>query len=201
MTGPALPSPERIAAVLRFLDETNRLKDTLRSGRTPEGRQESTAEHSWRLCLLVILFGDALEDVDLMRLIKICIVHDLGEAISGDVPAIDQRAGDDRAARERADLVTLCAPLPGDLRAEIVGLWDEYAEARTPEAVLAKGFDKIETMLTHSTGKNPDDFDYRFNLNYGLPATNRHPLLAAIRAQVDDRTRRLDRGWTGPGDR
>ena len=193
MTQPHLPSAERISSVLAFLDETNRLKDTLRSGHTPGGRQESTAEHSWRLCLLVILFGDELEGVDLLRLIKICIVHDLGEAISGDVPAIDQCAGNDRATRERADLVTLCAPLPGDLKAEMLALWDEYAEAKSPEAILAKGFDKIETMLTHSTGKNPDNFDYAFNLGYGLPATDHHPLLAAIRAQVDDRTRALDK--------
>ena len=189
----SIPAPARISAVLAFLDETNRLKDTLRSGRTPEGRQESTAEHSWRLCLLVILFGQDLEGIDLLRLLKICIVHDLGEAISGDVPAIHQRAGDDRAARERQDLVTLCAPLPGDLRDEILGLWDEYAAAATPEAIMAKGFDKIETMLTHTTGRNPDDFDYGFNLTYGVPATDRHPLLKAIRAQVDDRTRALCR--------
>ena len=188
-TAPALH--DRIAAILSFMDRANRLKDTLRSGRTPEGRQESTAEHSWRLCLLAILLSDELEGVDLLRLIKICIVHDLGEAISGDVPATRQRAGDDRAARERNDLVTLCAPLPDDLKAEMIALWDEYAEAETPEAVIAKGLDKIETMLTHSTGSNPDDFDYGFNLNYGVEATGRHPLLAAIRAQVDARTRKL----------
>ncbi|MDP2119320.1 MAG: HD domain-containing protein [Hoeflea sp.] len=191
MTSPSVPSLERISAVLSFLDEANRLKDTLRSGRTPEGRQESTAEHSWRLCLLVTLLAGELEGVDVLRLLKICIVHDLGEAISGDVPAIHQRAGDDRAARERADLLTLCAPLPEDLRAEIVALWDEYAEAASPEAILAKGFDKIETMLTHSTGKNDADFDYRFNLGYGVAATSRHPLLAALRAQVDDRHLRI----------
>jgi len=185
------PSLERISAVLSFLDEANRLKDTLRSGRTPEGRQESTAEHSWRLCLLVIVLSGELEGVDVLRLLKICIVHDLGEAISGDVPAIDQRAGDDRASRERADLVTLCAPLPEDLKAEIVALWDEYASAATPEAILAKGLDKIETMLTHSTGKNDADFDYRFNLGYGLEATGRHPLLRALRAQVDARHRAI----------
>jgi len=196
MTPPYLPAAERIAAILTFLDETNRLKDTLRSGHTPQGRRESTAEHSWRLCLLVILFGDELENVDLLRLVKICIVHDLGEAISGDVPAVDQLAGDDRAARERADLVTLCAPLPDDLKREIVSLWDEYCAAKSPEAIFAKGFDKIETMLTHSTGKNPADFDYGFNLEYGLPATDRHPLLIAIRAQVDERTRSLDKGAT-----
>lgn len=180
---------ERMSSVLAFLDEANRLKDTLRSGRTPQGRQESTAEHSWRLCLLAILLAGELKDVDLLRLLKICIVHDLGEAISGDVPATEQRAGDDRAERERADLITLCAPLPEDLRSEIVSLWDEYAQAASPEAIMAKGLDKIETMLTHSTGKNDDDFDYRFNLGYGLPATNRHPLLIALRQHVDKRHR------------
>ncbi len=180
---------ERMSSVLAFLDEANRLKDTLRSGRTPQGRQESTAEHSWRLCLLAILLAGELKDVDLLRLLKICIVHDLGEAISGDVPATKQRAGDDRAERERADLITLCAPLPEDLRSEIVSLWDEYAQAASPEAIMAKGLDKIETMLTHSTGKNDDDFDYRFNLGYGLPATNRHPLLIALRQHVDKRHR------------
>ncbi|MGJ8570675.1 MAG: HD domain-containing protein [Hoeflea sp.] len=191
MTDLRLPSEKRIASVLAFLDQANRLKDTLRSGHTPEGRQESTAEHSWRLCLLAILFSDKLEGVDLLRLIKICIVHDLGEAISGDVPAVDQRAGDDRAARERADLIKLCTPLPADLKTEIISLWDEYAEAASPEAVLAKGFDKIETMLTHTTGKNPPDFDYGFNLDYGVSATGRNPLLSSIRAHVDKRTRAL----------
>ncbi len=189
---PHMASDERIAAILTFMDQANRLKDTLRSGHTPEGRQESTAEHTWRLCLMVMLFGEELQGVDLFRLIKICLVHDLGEAISGDIPAIHQRADDDRAARERADLVTLCAPLPVDLRAEIIALWDDYAAGGSPEAVLAKGFDKIETMLTHSTGRNAADFDYGFNLDYGRAATARHALLAAIRAQVDERTRALD---------
>lgn len=191
MTGLPAISPERMNSVLSFLDEANRLKDTLRSGRTPQGRQESTAEHSWRLCLLAILLAGELKDVDLLKLLKICIVHDLGEAISGDVPATEQRAGDDRAERERADLLTLCAPLPEDLRTEIVSLWDEYAQAASPEAIMAKGLDKIETMLTHTTGKNDDDFDYRFNLDYGLSATNRHPLLMALRHHVDERHREI----------
>lgn len=190
---PQMASDERIAAILSFMDQANRLKDTLRSGHTPDGRQESAAEHTWRLCLMVMLFDKELEGIDLSRLIKICLVHDLGEAISGDVPAIHQHADDDRAARERADLVTLCAPLPADLRAEIIALWDDYSAGRSPEAVLAKGFDKIETMLTHSTGRNAADFDYGFNLDYGRAATARHALLKAIRAQVDERTRALDK--------
>ena len=182
-------SPDRLPAILAFLDEANRLKDTLRSGCTPEGRQESTAEHSWRLSLLAVLLGDRMEGIDLLRLIKICLVHDLGEAISGDVPAVVQTKGDNRAERERADLLTLCAPLPQDLRAEIVGLWDEYAAAATKEAIFAKGLDKIETMLTHTTGRNPAGFDYAFNLGYGVAETARHPLLSEIRNLVDVRTR------------
>lgn len=179
----------RIRGIIDFLHQAERLKDTLRSGVTSGGRSESTAEHSWRLCLLVLLFEKELQDVDLHRLIKLCIVHDLGEAISGDVPAIHQREDDDRAARERRDLVVLCSPLPEDLKAEIIALWDEYNAASTPEAILAKGFDKLETMLQHVVGMNAPDFDYEFNLSYGVAATDRHPLIRRIRELVDDATR------------
>ncbi len=183
----------RIRGIIEFLHQAERLKDTLRSGVTSGGRSESTAEHSWRLCLLVMLFEKELQDVDLHRLIKLCIVHDLGEAISGDVPAIHQREDDDRAARERRDLVVLCSPLPEDLKAEIIALWDEYNAASTLEAILAKGFDKLETMLQHVVGMNAPDFDYEFNLSYGVAATDRHPLIRQIRELVDDATRmRMD---------
>lgn len=184
----------RIQGIIDFLHGAERLKDTLRSGVTSQGRPESTAEHSWRLCLLAMLFGRELQGYDMLRLIKLCIVHDLGEAISGDVPAIHQTADDDRAARERRDLVELCSPLPEDLKAEIVALWDEYNDASTPEAIFAKGFDKLETMLQHVAGKNAPGFDYGFNLTYGLAATDRHPLLKQVRALVDEATRgRMDK--------
>ncbi len=180
---------ERLDRIITFLQASEALKDTLRSGRTAQGRSESTAEHSWRLCLMAMLFAVEVEGVDLLQLMKLCVVHDLGEAISGDVPAIHQDPTDDRQARERADLVTLCTPLPADLRAEMIALWDEYAAARTPEAVLAKGFDKLETMLQHIAGRNAADFDYAFNLGYGVTQTDRHPLLREIRKRVDDATR------------
>ena len=77
---------------LQFLRHAERLKATLRSGWTTQGRAESAAEHTWRLTLLVITFADLLQDVDVLRLLKLCILHDLGEAISGDIPAPDQAA-------------------------------------------------------------------------------------------------------------
>lgn len=178
-----------LAGIVAFLQAAERLKDTLRSGHTAGGRPESTAEHSWRLCLMVLVLERQLPGVDLLRLLKLCIVHDLGEAISGDVPATRQTADDGKAARERADLAALAAPLPEPETAAILALWDEYDAAATPEAVLAKGLDKIETVLQHAIGANPADFDYGFNLTYGADRTRAHPLLAALRALADAATR------------
>lgn len=185
-----LPSAGRIASIIDFVQAANALKDTLRSGFTAEGRSESAAEHTWRLALLVIMFSRDMPGIDTERLLKLCVIHDLGEAITGDTPAIHQTPGQDRSMREREGMTDLCEKLPGDLADEILALWDEYAAAKTPEAVMAKGFDKIETMLTHIAGKNPDDFDYVFNLDYGTTATGRHPLLGKIRKQVDAMTKK-----------
>lgn len=184
---PLIDSAE-LRGIIAFLQAAEQLKDTLRSGTTAQGRPESTAEHTWRLCLMVLLFEHRIEGVDVLKLLKLCIVHDLGEAISGDVPAIHQTGDDGRQARERQDLLTLCQPLPARLAEEICMLWDEYAAAASPEAILAKGFDKLETMLQHVAGKNPPDFDYGFNLTYGIEQTDRHPLLKEIRALVDAET-------------
>jgi putative hydrolase of HD superfamily len=180
----------RLEGIIAFLQAAEQLKDTLRSGITTQGRPESTAEHSWRLCLMAMLFDRELGEYDRLKLLKLCIVHDLGEAISGDVPATRQVAGDGRAQQERADLIALCGPLPADLREEIVALWDEYSAGESFEAIFAKGFDKLETMLQHLVGKNAPDFDYAFNLDYGTKHTARHPLLARLRQLVDSETRK-----------
>ncbi|MEJ8476338.1 HD domain-containing protein [Roseibium algae] len=88
-----------------------------------------------------------------------------------------------------ADLRVLCAVLPEDLSSEIFELWDEYTKGRSPEAILAKGFDKIETILQHVKGTNAPDFDFEFNLEYGWERTERHPLLKALRALSDNITK------------
>jgi len=194
------PDAGELQARLAFLREAERLKDTLRSGVTASGRQESVAEHSWRLCLTVLAFADLLPDIDPLRLLKLVIIHDLGEIYEGDVPAIHQRADDGRDARERADFHRLTERLPDALRTEFRALYDEYAAASTPEAVLAKGFDKLETILQHTQGANAPDFDYRFNLHYGRVRTDAHPLLAEIRALIDAETEALADGraaWAG----
>lgn len=180
--------PVRLEGILTFVQAAEQLKDTLRSGRTRQGRAESTAEHSWRLCLMALMFERELAGLDMARLLKLLVVHDLGEAISGDTPAVAQHADPHRAARERADLIALCHSLPIDLRDTIVEIWDEYAAGRSPEAVIAKGLDKIESMMQHLIGRNDPDFDYAFNLTYGITHTDRHPLLRQIRGIVDVQT-------------
>lgn len=177
--------PSEINGVLEFLRAAERLKNVTRSSWTSEGQQESVAEHTWRLCLMALLAEESFPEIDFARLVKICIIHDLGEAIGGDIPATRQTPGTGKAAREREDLLQLLEPLPERLQREITALWDEYEAAASPEARLAKALDKLETIMQHNQGKNPSDFDYRFNLEYGKQYTTAHPLIAAIREVLD----------------
>jgi putative hydrolase of HD superfamily len=188
-----MQAPE-IEGTLEFLRAAEALKTAHRSGWTSAGEPESVAEDSWRLCLMALVLHPAFPEVDFARLVKICIVHDLGEAIGGDVPAPEQALrGGSKAADERRDLLQLVAPLPAPVRDEITALWDEYEAAATPEARLAKALDKLETILQHTQGANPPGFDYRFNLGYGRRYTAEPELVAAIRAVLDAETERRAR--------
>jgi putative hydrolase of HD superfamily len=181
---------DELEGVLTFLRAAERLKTVTRSGWTSTGQPESVAEHTWRLCLMAMLLYDRTDGVDLARLLKMCLIHDLGEAIGGDIPAPAQAAGTSKAVQERADLLQLIAPLPSAVQAAIIALWDEYEAASSPEARLAKGLDKLETILQHTQGKNPADFDYAFNLAYGQQYTAADPVLAALRKRLDQETAR-----------
>jgi putative hydrolase of HD superfamily len=189
--------PHDLAGVLDFLRASERLKATHRSAYTSEGQQESVAEHTWRLCLMALVLAPEFPDVDFARLVKICLVHDLGEAVGGDVSAPEQarrRAAGlatGKGGEERRDLMTLLQPLPAGLKTEISALWDEYEAAASPEARLAKALDKLETILQHTQGRNPPDFNYRFNLAYGRDHTAGQPLIAEVRAILDAETERL----------
>ncbi|MGI9260527.1 MAG: HD domain-containing protein [Woeseiaceae bacterium] len=173
---------------LQFLREAERLKDTLRSAYTRNGRTESVADHSWRLALLAMTFSDQLPDVDLLRLLKICVLHDLGEAINGDIPAPEQDCGSPKSGQERDDFLSLIAPLPAGVRSEFLSLWDEYENGTSREAKVAKALDKIETILQHNQGTNPEDFDYAFNLAYGKAHTDGVPIATTLRALLDVET-------------
>lgn len=179
---------DEILGILQFLRDAEQLKNVYRTAWTSGGQPESTAAHTWRLCLSALVFARHFPEVNTERLLKLCIIHDLGEAIGGDIPAIHQDANAPKAEQERADLVTLLQPLSNVQQQEILDLWDEYEAAATPEAKLAKGLDKIETIMQHNQGANPPDFDYLFNIGYARQYTDAVPLLAEVRALLDEET-------------
>lgn len=189
-----------IGGLLAFLALAERLKDTPRNSRTAAGRTESTAEHTWRLALMALLLAEEL-GADPLRLIGIVLVHDLAEALTGDLPAPAPRRNGVKEARERDALATLTDTLPTAARQRILALWREYDEQSSAEGRLAKGLDKLETILQHAQGTNPPGFDYAYNLAYGRKDTDAHPLLAALRARLDEATRARmgEGGLTLPG--
>ena len=180
---------DEILGIVQFLRDAERLKNVYRTSWTAGGQPESTASHTWRLCLSALVFAKHFPEVNVERLLKICIIHDLGEAIGGDIPAIHQNANAPKAGQERADLLTLLQPLSAALQQEIVELWDEYEAATTPEAKVAKALDKLETLMQHNQGANPPDFDYLFNVGYARKFTDAVPLIAEIRKSIDEETR------------
>lgn len=178
-----------LLGILEFLRQAERLKNVLRTSWTSGGQQESTASHTWRLCLMALVLGEHFSDIDQGRLLKLCIVHDLGEAIHGDIPAIHQDVNRPKADQERNDLLTLVAPLPAATKQMMVDLWDEYEAAASPEAKVAKALDKLETIMQHNQGANPANFDYEFNIDYGRKFTDALPLAALIRSILDEETK------------
>lgn len=180
-----------ITEILLFLRSTERLKNTIRSSCTSTGRPESVAEHTWRVCLMAMVLEKGFPEVDMSRVIKICLIHDLGEAINGDIPAPEQTGSSGKSEAERVDLLQLLKPLPDVIRNDILELWDEYEQASTPEAKTAKALDKLETIIQHNQGNNPPDFDYTFNLEYGREYISDHPVISSIRKVLDKETEYL----------
>jgi putative hydrolase of HD superfamily len=172
---------------LAFLERAEVLKDTFRSGFTAVGRSEDTASHTWRLCLWVLVFEDQFEGLDVAKMLRMAVLHDLGEAISGDVPATEQIG--DKDVEERADFVSLMAGLADEQQGAFLALWDDYEGVQSDEAKVIKGLDKLETILQHTQGKNPVDFDYGFNLDYGQKWMGGHPVLGVLRGLVDEKTK------------
>ena len=170
--------------------EAEQLKNVLRSARTSTGRTESTAEHTWRLALLALVLADEKPELDLQRVLAMCLVHDLGEAYEGDIPAVEQSDPAVKAAAELAAIDRITPLLPDEAAARIRALWEEYEACATPEARWVKALDKAETILQHNQGANPADFDYGFNLTYGAEWFRDDALLRKLRRLLDAETAR-----------
>jgi putative hydrolases of HD superfamily len=184
-----VPNPDEINGLLAFLRGAERLKGVTRTAWTSEGKQETTAEHTWRLSLFAIALRPWYPDLDFGRVLGIAIVHDLGEALHGDISAVLQEGTPPKSAQERRDLLELLGPAPARVRDLVLSLWDEYDRAATPEARFVKAVDKLETILQHNQGRNPPGFDYLFNLGYARAHTANDPVIAQIRGILDAETK------------
>ena len=179
-----------IDKVIRFIKEIENLKSVTRTAWTKTGRRESTAEHSWRLAMLLMVLREDFKDLDIDKAIKMSLVHDLGELYDGDISAKLQNDNDNKAEMEEKAMRRMLTILPENLAENIYDLWKEYNECSTKEAKLVKAMDKLETIVQHNQGNNPEDFDYEFNLQYGASYFKEDGRMAALRARLDLETKK-----------
>lgn len=176
---------ERYISILAFIKELERLKDTLRVARTKEGRRESVADHSWRLALFALVLEHDCKPLNFDKILRMCLVHDLGEAYDGDIPAVMQIDPKIKLAIEERALQRLFSPLPAHLQEEFLNICYEYNVGETKEAKFVKALDKLETLIQHNQGINEEHFDYSFNLTYGKHYSDLHDTLKQIRHIID----------------
>ncbi|SFA94679.1 putative hydrolases of HD superfamily [Lentibacillus halodurans] len=180
---------EEYANIISFIQEIERLKDTERTAWTSERRRESTAEHSWRLAMFMMALEDYFQDINFNRVLKMALLHDLGEAYTGDVSAKVQVDHDNKLQTEKEAFIKITESLSESAQCRWMALWAEYNEGQTKEARMVKALDKIETIIQHNQGVNPSDFDYHFNLAYGKEHASFDPVIESIRELVDRDTR------------
>jgi putative hydrolase of HD superfamily len=140
----------RLARQIEFIVEVDKLKEILRQTiLTQSRRQENDAEHSWHLCLCVIVLAEHANqpDLDVLRVLKMVIVHDLVEIDAGDTFAYDTARMADQHAREAIAADRIFGLLPEDQAREFRALWDEFEERITPEARFALAVDRFQPML------------------------------------------------------
>lgn len=140
----------RLDSQLRFVLEIDRLKTIERQTLlTDRSRQENSAEHSWHIALMAVLLAEYFDGdgLDLFRVVKMLLVHDLVEIDAGDTFCYDEVANHDKEERERRAADRLFALLPGDQGAEMRRLWEEFECRETPEARFANALDRLQPML------------------------------------------------------
>lgn len=144
-----MKSAKRLGTQLDFLREIDKLKGIERRTYLNDGsRHENSAEHSWHLALMaVVLQEHAAETVDLAKVIRMLLVHDIVEIDAGDTFCYDELGNRDKEEREQKAADRIFNLLPDDQSAEVRALWDEFEERSTPEARFATALDRMQPLL------------------------------------------------------
>ena len=140
----------RLTKIVSFLKEIEGFKTIYRRILLDKRRNESDAEHTWHLCMFGLLLNKELDlNLDLSRVFKLALLHDLPELYAGDTYAFDDEGKKTKAEREEKAAKELFGILPEDLGEELYKLFREYEECKSPEAKFVKAIDKIQPILSN----------------------------------------------------
>ena len=169
---------------LEILHIAERLKDTARHCTTTKGRIESVAEHSWRISLMAYLLKYEFQDADIDKVIRMCLIHDLGECFTGDIPTFIKTDKD----RDKEDslLDQWVGSLPPEVSSDMRALFEEMNAQQTKEAKLYKALDKLEALIQHN--ESPIDTwsenEYELNKRYAFDAVEFSDWLSDLRREI-----------------
>ena len=178
--------PTELLEILRIAEK---LKCNTRHCYTSSGRLESVAEHSWRIALMAMLITPEFPEADMNRVIRMCLIHDLGEAFTGDIPAFDKTQAD--VEKEDAAFFNWIRTLPEGTREEFAALLEEMNALQTREARIYKALDKLEAVIQHDEADISTwlPLEYDLQLRYGEENVRFSPWFRELKAQINDRTR------------
>lgn len=176
--------------LIEALAVAGRLKDVTRHCDTARGRRESVAEHSWRLTLLAYFVSDEFPEADLTKLLKMCLIHDMGEAFTGDIPSFEKTAANE--AREDELLDGWVASLPEPFRAEMQALYAEMNALESLEARIYKALDNLEAVIQHNEAPLSTwlPLEYDLQMTYGTDKAAFSEYLTRLRDEVREDSRR-----------
>ena len=141
---------ERFSKQMEFIVEIDKLKHIERQSALCDGtRQENDTEHSWHIALMALLLSEYANsiDIDLLKVIKMLLIHDLVEIYAGDTYAYDLVGNTHKENREREAAKRIFGILPDDQNEEMLSLWEEFESTSTPEARLASALDKLQPLI------------------------------------------------------
>lgn len=141
--------PERLKKQLDFLIEIDKVKSIFRQTYIADGsRHENDAEHSWHLGIMAILLSEYIkEDINICKVIKMVLIHDLIEIYAGDTFAFDEKGMEDKEEREQASAAKLFGMLPDDQEKDFRDLWNEFEECKSREAEYASMLDRLQPLI------------------------------------------------------
>jgi len=181
--------------LIEFLNIIGKLKCNTRHVWDANGRQESVAEHCWRLSVMSLLVADEFPEVDISKVVKMCLIHDFGEAITGDIPSFYKTEQDEE--KETLAIADLLKQLPETTEAEFSELFLEMAELRTAEAKLFKALDKLEAIVSHNESPLETwlELEHTENLIYGDENVTYSEYLTKWREELkNDTIRKIETG-------